>query len=108
MTDSASPLIHRLVLEALPLDICVVNRDTKVILWGAGAEQLTGYLGQDVPGRSCKDNILQYNDAENTAIDSSSTPLLETLREGHGVAEQLSLRTRAGHSGLFACLTVTR
>jgi len=42
------PQLHRLILEALPLMICVVNRQGKVLLWSAGAEQITGYFRQEL------------------------------------------------------------
>jgi hypothetical protein len=80
MTESVSPSIHRIVLEALPLGICVVNRDGKIILWSAGAEQIPGYLRQDVLGRSAKDNFLQYNDLESNALDGSSIPCCKPCR----------------------------
>ena len=98
MTDCNNELIHRMVLEALPQGIYVVNRDGKIILWSAGAEQITGYLRQDVLGRSCKDDFLQYSDADTNALEGTLVPLLETMREGHGVTTQLSLHTKAGHS----------
>ena len=41
MPDSDLPQLHRLALEALPLAICVVNREGKILLWSAGAEQVS-------------------------------------------------------------------
>ena len=49
--DMTDQLPHRLVLEALPLGIYVVNREGKVVLWSEGAEKLTGFLRQDIVGR---------------------------------------------------------
>ena len=46
MSDSSLAELHRMVLEALPLALCVVNREGKVLLWSAGAEQMTGYFRQ--------------------------------------------------------------
>lgn len=50
MAGPSDLLLHRLILEALPLGICDVNCEAKIILWSEGAEKLTGYFRQDVIG----------------------------------------------------------
>lgn len=94
--DTDQQLLHRLLLEALPLGVYAVNRDGKVILWSEGAEQLTGYLRQDVVGRSCQEELLTNRDAENNPLDGATIPLLATLHEGRSATGQLTLRTKAG------------
>jgi PAS domain S-box-containing protein len=54
--------VHRIVLEVPPLGVCVVNREGKVIQWSAGAEKLTGYLGQDVLGRLRETDLMEHQD----------------------------------------------
>jgi PAS domain S-box-containing protein len=68
MTDSGPLQLHRIVLEALPIAICVVNRDGKVLLWIAGAEQMTGYFRQEVLGRPYTDNLHQENEQDVPAL----------------------------------------
>lgn len=51
MAGPSDLLLHRLILEALPLGICDVNCEAKIILWSEGAEKLTGYFRQDVIGQ---------------------------------------------------------
>jgi two-component system, cell cycle response regulator len=97
MVDATDQLLHRLVLEALPLGIYVVNREGKILVWSEGAEKLTGYLRQDVLGRPCQAEILVHCDAENNPLDGASIPLLATLRDGRSAAGQLSLRVKNGH-----------
>ena len=53
MPELGSHEIYRAVLDSLPVAVCAVNRDGKVILWNEGAERVTGYLRQDVLGRMC-------------------------------------------------------
>jgi two-component system, cell cycle response regulator len=97
MVDTADQLLHRLVLEALPLGIYVVNREGKILVWSEGAEKLTGYLRQDVLGRPCQAEILEHCDAENNPLEGTSIPLLATLRDGRSAAGLLSLRVKNGH-----------
>lgn len=97
LTDTSDQLLHRLILEALPFGIYVVNRDGKILLWSEGAEKLTGYLRQDVVGRSCYDQILQHCDSEHNALEGATIPLLATLRQGRAASGQLSLRVKNGH-----------
>jgi PAS domain S-box-containing protein len=68
----------RIVLEALPNGVYVVNREGKVILWSAGAEKLTGYLSQDVLGRLRETDLLEQPDEPNNSpehLHSVTTPL---------------------------------
>jgi len=96
MADSGSSQLHRLVLEALPLAICVVNREGKVMLWSAGAEQITGYFRQELLGRPLPNNFCQ-EDMPESSHPSQFSPLLETLREGRPISVHLSLRAKNGH-----------
>jgi two-component system, cell cycle response regulator len=98
MADTTDhPLLHRLLLEALPFGIYAVNRDGKVILWSEGAEQLTGYLRQEVVGRSCREALLEHCDEEQNPLEGATIPLLATLHEGRSGAGKLSLRGKNGH-----------
>lgn len=96
MPDSGLPQLHRILLEALPLAICVVNRDGKVLLWSAGAEQMTGYFRQEILGRPFPNNFHQEDHEGSPDTPKHFSPLLETLREGHPVSTHLSLRTKSG------------
>ena len=95
--DSSDQMMHRLILEALPLGVYAVNREGRVIVWSAGAERITGHLRQDVLGRSCQEEVLKHCDMENDPLEGPSIPLLATLREGRAVAGQLSFHTKSGH-----------
>jgi PAS domain S-box-containing protein len=96
MSEAADQSLHRLVLESLPIGVCVVNRQGKIILWSAGAERITGYLRQDVLGRLCEDEFLEHSDSENNALIDNSVPLLETLREVRAITGEVSLPTKSG------------
>ena len=97
MPDSGSLQIHRLVLEALPLALCVVNREGKILLWSAGAEDMTGYFRQELLGRSFPGNLHQEDQQSPTTTSESLSPLTETLREGRPICTHMSIRTKSGH-----------
>lgn len=96
MSDPGEQLLPRMALEALPLCVYVVNREGKIILWSAGAEQLTGYLRQDVLGRLCEEALLEADEEGSQHAQGVSVPVPETIREGRAVASQLSLRSKTG------------
>ena len=96
MSNSTDDLLARLVLEALPFGLYVVDREGKIILWSEGAEKLTGYLRQNVVGRSCKDQIPQSG-GEDHLLVGAVAPLLATLRNGRAASGEISLPTKSGH-----------
>lgn len=98
MSDSPNEGIYRWVLEMLPIAVCAVNRDGKVILWNEGAERVTGYLRQDVLGHPCTDKFLEHTDPNDNALTENIHPLVETMREGKCLALRASLRKRSGQS----------
>ena len=82
MAELGSHEHYRMVLDSLPVAVCAVDREGKVILWNDGAERVTGYLRQDVLGRLCTEAFLEHADADNNPIEGSALPLVETMRYG--------------------------
>ena len=85
------------VLEALPLGLYIVNRDGKILFWNEGAEQITGYLTQDVMGRAWSKELLVQRDGEGEDLEGQFPPLLTALRDGKSVTRDVSLRHKEGH-----------
>ncbi|HEV2101976.1 MAG TPA: sensor domain-containing diguanylate cyclase [Candidatus Acidoferrum sp.] len=90
--------LYRMVLDSLPVAVCAVDREGKIILWNDGAERVTGYLRQDVLGHLCTDAFLEHADSENNPLEGSALPLLETMRDGKCVTVRASLRKKSGQS----------
>lgn len=102
----------RIVLEAMPTGVYVVNREGKVTLWSAGAERLTGYLRQDVLGRLSEADLLeQPNDADNlpdrlypdTALQAGPrvTEISVRCKDGRYLAGQLRSVALRDDSGKY-------
>jgi PAS domain-containing protein len=51
-----NPQIFRAVLKSLKMGVCVVDRDRKSAFWNDGAKEMTGYMRQEVLGRSCRED----------------------------------------------------
>lgn len=82
MAGLESQELYWMVLDSLPVAVCAVDRERKVILWNGGAERVTGYLRQDVLGRLCTDAFLEHADTDNNPLEGNAIPLLETMRDG--------------------------
>jgi diguanylate cyclase (GGDEF)-like protein/PAS domain S-box-containing protein len=98
MPELGNHEIYRAVLDSLPVAVCAVNRDGKVILWNEGAERVTGYLRQDVLGRMCTEAFMEHADSQNNPLQGTEVPLLETMRDGRCLTVHASLRRKSGQS----------
>jgi diguanylate cyclase (GGDEF)-like protein/PAS domain S-box-containing protein len=98
MAGLGSQELYRMVLDSLPVAVCAVDREGKVILWNEGAERVTGYLRQDVLGRMCTEAFLEHADEGNNPLDGNANPLMETMRDGRCLNLRASLRKKSGQS----------
>jgi diguanylate cyclase (GGDEF)-like protein/PAS domain S-box-containing protein len=96
MTDPDQHAIPRMVLEALPLGVYAVDREGKIILWSAGAEQLSGYLRQDVLGRLREEEMWAESEGQNGASPEEQSSPVGVMREARPAKAHLSLRTKSG------------
>ena len=87
----------RTVLENLPTGVYLVDRDRKILFWNHGAEQISGFLAQDVIGRYCPENILGHCNAEQCSVCKTHCPLQDTIRDGQPRQAELYLRHKEGH-----------
>lgn len=88
--------IYRAVLENLPTGVYLVDRNRRILLWNSGAEKLTGYLRQEVVGRSCPDNLLMHCDETNPVLCGAGCPLLQTIHDGRAREADVFLRHKDG------------
>jgi len=74
--------VYKSVFESLPVGVYLVDRQRRILGWNKGAEQLTGYLRQEVVGRSCAEDLLMHCDDSRTIVCGEACPLQSTLRDG--------------------------
>lgn len=92
------PDTFRQIVDTLPMGISVVGLDRHVAFWNRAAEQITGYLKQEVMGRVCHQDILVPCGARGTAVCATAgCPLTCALRDGTQVEAMLFARHKNGH-----------
>lgn len=98
MPEIGSQLFQSLC-DAMPLGICLVDLQGKIVYWNASAETITGYLCQEVLGRAYRGDLLIECShcggvKRNTELQC---PVWEVLRDGRAVEADLFLRHKDGH-----------
>jgi diguanylate cyclase (GGDEF)-like protein/PAS domain S-box-containing protein len=96
MALALNPDIFRAVLECLPIGIYLVDRNRQIAFWNAGAERITGYLGQEVIGHLCHDNLLMHCDENQAALCGEACPLAHTMLDGRPRDADVFLRHKDG------------
>jgi len=97
MSEFDNPHIYRTVLESLLTGVYLVDRDQKIVFWNDGAERITGYLRQDVVGRSCRGDVLALDEAKNRFVSEAHDAIWAVLRDGKPAVANISVRHKDGH-----------
>lgn len=88
---------YRAILDTIQEGIYFVDLDRRIVFWNRGAEQLTGYLSQEVIGRQCQDNILLHADEHGNVLCHRGCPLAATAADGKPRKTILFVRHKEGH-----------
>ncbi len=91
-----TPEIFRAIVDRVETGVYAIDREQKIAYWNHGAEKITGYLSQEVLGRSCADKFL-VSCGEHNPLTCTQHCSQETTRDGvpHTVATYV--RHRSGH-----------
>ncbi|HEY1801508.1 MAG TPA: diguanylate cyclase [Terriglobales bacterium] len=96
MADFKDPEIFRTVLSSLQTGVYLMDRDRKIQFWNDGAERLTGYLGHEVLGHSCQDNLLKECHEEGCSSCRGLCPVRDTLLNGRKKVSQMYFHHKDG------------
>jgi len=88
--------VYRTLLESMPNGVYLVDRERRILLWNDAAEKISGYLRQEVVGRSCRADLLVHCDENNAILCGEGCPLLETMRDGKPRVADVFLRHKSG------------
>jgi diguanylate cyclase (GGDEF)-like protein/PAS domain S-box-containing protein len=80
------------VLDSLPIGVYLVDRNRQIMFWNTSAERITGYLGQEVIGHFCHDDLLMHCDENHAELCGAASPLVQTIQDG-----------RPREAGVFLC-----
>jgi PAS domain S-box-containing protein len=84
--------------DLLPFGAYIVDPARKVVYWNQRAEQITGFLAQEVVGHSCDDDLLVHCGTSGVVLCTCvECPLLEVLRTGQSKQKHLYLQHKQGH-----------
>ena len=89
--------IYRTVLQRLSAGVYFVDHGQHIVFWNRGAEQITGYLSQQVLGHHMAENFLEHVDQENRQLEGADLPLNAALRDGKEVEKDGTIRHKDGH-----------
>jgi diguanylate cyclase (GGDEF)-like protein/PAS domain S-box-containing protein len=73
---------YRRLLDQLYDGVYFVDRTRRITYWNAAAEQITGYVREEVVGSFCFNNILRHIDKAGAALCLDGCPLHGTIRDG--------------------------
>lgn len=89
--------IYRSILESLPIGVCVLDTQKRIVLWSHGAERITGHLRHDVIGHSCIAEPLLHCDQPGCEFCSEDCPVARAMKTSQGAQGIGFLHHRAGH-----------
>src|SRR5271169_118753 len=96
MLELNDPDIYQTVLDGLQTGVYIVDRNRRIRFWNEGAEEITGYLRQDVVGRFLRDHLLKANDE----IDLGSNtfdPVSVAFKDGKSSTGDVSILHKQGY-----------
>lgn len=96
MSLNLTPDIYRAVLESLPMGVYLTDLKRQILFWNTAAERITGYLGQEVIGHFCHNNLLMHCDENQIVLCGSACPLARTMHDGDPREAGLFLRHKDG------------
>ncbi len=85
------------VVENLVDGVYYVDRSLKITYWNKGAERISGFSSDDVVGKSCGEEILDYIDSEGRPFSGSNCPIEQTLKDGVFREASAYLHHKKGH-----------
>jgi diguanylate cyclase (GGDEF)-like protein/PAS domain S-box-containing protein len=89
--------LHKALLDHLDSGIYMVDRNRRILYWNRGAEQISGYLAQDVAGHFCQGDLLMHCDAAGRGLCGKGCPLSSVMFDGMSREHIVFLRHRHGH-----------
>ncbi|MGB9074819.1 MAG: PAS domain-containing protein [Terriglobales bacterium] len=86
----------RAVLEQLPVGVYFLDRERRVRFWNRGAEEITGYLAQEVMGKPCRDP-LRHCDRQGRVLCPERCPVSATFHDRHPQQAFVFVLHKQGH-----------
>lgn len=85
------------ILNSLQDGIYYLDRNRIITYWNRGAEQITGYIADQVIGKSCRDNILNHVNEQGLVLCKEHCPMAATMQDGQPREVYVYLHHAEGH-----------
>jgi len=84
VSELDDPEIFQSVLESMQTGVYLIDRNRRIRFWNEGAERITGYIRQDVIGRSLRDHFLAASGPAKDEVTEADTedPISLVFRDG--------------------------
>ncbi len=89
--------VCRGILESLPIGLCIVDMQKKIVYWSDGAEHITGRARHEVIGHSCVGEALLQCDQPGCEFCREDCPLARAIKTAHPSEAIGFLHHKAGH-----------
>jgi PAS domain S-box-containing protein len=88
---------NRTVLQRLSVGVYLVDREQRIVFWNHGAEETTGYIGQQALGHQMTENFLAHVSSENRNLEGDDLLLNAALRHGRESDVRATMRHKEGY-----------
>jgi PAS domain S-box-containing protein len=90
--------VLRQFIDVLPIGLYIVDDRRKIVVWNQVAQEISGYLAQEVIGRSCAEDILVHCSVNGSSLcNEEQCPVARTFKDGFPRNAQLFLKHKDGH-----------
>jgi diguanylate cyclase (GGDEF)-like protein/PAS domain S-box-containing protein len=89
--------LFKQVMDNLVDGVYFTDRERRITYWNQAAENLSGYLAEEVVGKSCDDNFLMGVDGSACLLCGGACPLRRTLEDGRPHRAEVYLHHKGGH-----------
>jgi len=97
MSAFDDPEVARTILEILPVGVCVLDAQKRIVAWSDGAERLTGHLRHEVLGHSCVTEALLHCDQPGCEFCNAECPIARAMKTAQPVHASGFVHHKAGH-----------
>ncbi|MBI5778508.1 MAG: GGDEF domain-containing protein [Planctomycetes bacterium] len=88
---------YRALLDNLNDGVYFTDSNRKITYFNRAAEKITGYMGSEVIGSHCSDNILVHVNNKGENLCSGCCPLAESINQGTIKEDRIFLHHKDGH-----------
>ncbi|WP_081429577.1 GGDEF domain-containing protein [Solidesulfovibrio magneticus] len=95
--ENILPVLCKDILNSVHDGVYIVDKKMRIIFWNEEAEKITGFLGEEVLGNTCSNNILKHVDSSGLNLCLSACPLMQTLKTNQKLVSEVFLHHKNGH-----------